>query len=233
MWLKSPNIHCTHGFSTRHGGVSSENFSSLNLGGSEDSDENILKNRILSLKEIGASMDQLCHLHQVHGTTVQIAKAGKQTGDALVSNEKGLVLAVSVADCYPILFYDEKNQVIGAAHAGWRGTVGRIAAKTAEAMIQLGAEPDQIQVAIGQGICQKNFEVGAEVVEQFWKEGFPERIVEGKYIDLAASNLFVLVEYGIPKENIWVMNRCTFEDDFFSYRRDKGKTGRMWGVIAL
>jgi YfiH family protein len=150
-----------------------------------------------------------------------------------VSNEKGLVLAVSVADCYPILFYDEKNQVIGAAHAGWRGTVGRIASKTAEAMIQLGAELDQIQVAIGQGICQKNFEVGAEVIEQFWKEGFPERIVEGKYIDLAASNLFVLVEYGIPKENIWVMNRCTFEDDFFSYRRDKGKTGRMWGVIAL
>jgi len=176
MWLKSPNIHCTHGFSTRHGGVSSENFSSLNLGGSEDSDENILKNRILSLKEIGASMDQLCHLHQVHGTMVQIAKAGKQTGDALVSNEKGLVLAVSVADCYPILFYDEKNQVIGAAHAGWRGTVGRIASKTAEAMIQLGAELDQIQVAIGQGICQKNFEVGAEVIEQFWKEGFPERI---------------------------------------------------------
>lgn len=233
MWLKSPNIHCIHGFSTRHGGVSTENFSSLNLGGSEDTEENILKNRILSLKEVGASIEQLCNLHQVHGTDVCIAKPGKQTGDALVSNEKGLVLAVSVADCYPILFYDEKNKVIGAAHAGWRGTVGRIASKTVKEMIQLGAETEQIQVAIGQGICQKNFEVGPEVIEQFWKAGFPDRIIEGKNIDLAFANVFVLEESGIPANNIWVMNRCTYEDDFFSYRRDKGKTGRMWGVIAL
>lgn len=233
MWLKSPNIHCTHGFSTRHGGVSTENYSSLNLGGSEDSDENILKNRILSLNEMGISIEQVSNLHQVHGTDVQIAKVGKQTGDALVSKEKGLLLAISIADCYPILFYDEKNKVIGAAHAGWRGTVGRIASKTVDAMIKLGAEVDQIQVAIGQGICQKNFEVGPEVIEQFWKEGFPDSIIEGKNIDLAFSNVFVLEECGIPKENIWVMNRCTFEDDFFSYRRDKGKTGRMWAVISL
>ena len=233
MWLKAPNIHCTHGFSTKPGGISTGPFTSLNLGGSEDEEKNIFHNRSLALDQLGSSPEHLCNLHQVHGNKVNIARIGKQEGDALVTNEKGLVLAISIADCYPILFYDETHHVIGAAHAGWRGTLGKIAGETVKAMLALGAKTECIQVAIGQGISQKNFEVGNEVIDQFNKAGFPASCHANRKLDLVKCNLFVLKENNIPERNIWTMNRCTFEDDFFSYRRDKGITGRMWAVISM
>lgn len=233
MWLKASNINCIHGFSTRHGGVSPIPFNTLNLGGNEDQTINIEQNRIIALSQLGLSIHQLCNLHQVHGNKVNIAKVGRQEGDALVTNQKELILAVSIADCYPILFYDQENGVIGAAHAGWRGTVGKIAGTTVNAMKELGAKTENIQVAIGQGISQENFEVGNEVIEQFENAGFPKTCWNNHKIDLVKCNTFVLKENNIPDKNIWTMNRCTFENDFFSYRRDKGKTGRMWAVIAM
>lgn len=233
MWLKAPNINCTHGFSTREGGVSKAPFGSLNLGGSEDEPHNIKANRKLALENLNLSIDNLCYLKQIHSNIVCNAKIGQQEGDALVTNEKNLVLAVSIADCYPILFHDKRNNVIGASHAGWRGTVGKIAANTIKQMIKLGADVKNIQVAIGQGICQDNFEVGNEVIEQFVNAGFPSSYWKENKIDLIACNKFVIMQNNIPEKNIWTMDRCTFEDDFFSYRRDKGKTGRMWAVIAL
>lgn len=233
MWLLAPNISGTHGFSTRHGGISPEPYSSLNLGGSEDLPDNIRQNREKALQTLGFSISQLCFLKQVHSNKVQIAREGIQEGDALVSNVKGKVLAVSAADCYPILFEDKKNGVIGAAHAGWRGTVNRIAGQTVKAMLQLGAETRHLQVAIGQGICKERFEVGEEVKAVFRQEGFPEYCIDNKQIDLIAANRFVLSEHEIEPDQIWSMNRCTYEPDFFSYRRDKGVTGRMWGVIGI
>jgi len=233
MWLRAPNINCVHGFSTRRGGVSEAPFDSLNLGGTEDKATLILENRKIALKNLGLSAEKLCNLKQIHSNKVNIAAIGKQEGDALVSNEKNLIIAVSIADCYPILFYDEVNKVIGAAHAGWRGTVSKIAANVLSAMLELGAEIKNIQVAIGQGISQKNFEVGNEVIEQFEKGGFPDSCWENNRIDLVACNKFVLTQNNIPEKNIWQMNRCTFEEDFFSYRRDKGKTGRMWSIISI
>jgi YfiH family protein len=233
MWLQAPNIICRHGFSTRQGGVSSAPFDSLNLGGSDDLPEHILQNREGALHQLKLSISNLCNLKQVHGTDVLIATVGQQQGDALVSNKRNQVLAVSIADCYPILFHDQKNKVIGAAHAGWRGTVGKIAERTVIEMLKLGAEKEQIQVAIGQGISKERFEVGDEVIEQFKSSGFPNQLLTDNKIDLALCNEFVLTEIGIPADHIWKMNRCTFEADFFSYRQDKGKTGRMWGVISL
>ena len=233
MWLKAPNISCVHGFSTREGGISKAPFASLNLGGSEDEPSNILENRRAALANLNLSIDKLSYLKQVHGNKVCSAKIGQQEGDALVSDQKNLVLAVSIADCYPLLFHDKINNVIGAAHAGWRGTVNYIAQNTINEMLKLGAEEKNIQVAIGQGICQNNFEVGNEVVEQFTNAGFPSSCWKENKIDLIACNKFVLMQNKISENNIWTMNRCTFESDFFSYRQDKGKTGRMWAVIAL
>lgn len=233
MWLQAPNISCRHGFSTRKGGVSSAPFDSLNLGGSDDLPEHILQNREGALHQLQLSISNLCNLKQVHGTDVLIASKGQQQGDALVSNKKDQVLAVSIADCYPILFHDKKNNVIGAAHTGWRGTVGKIAERTVSEMLKLGAEKEHIQVAIGQGISREKFEVGDEVIEQFKSNGFSHQLLTDNKIDLALCNEFVLTEIGIPVDHIWKMNRCTFESDFFSYRQDKGKTGRMWGVISL
>ncbi|MBL7918317.1 MAG: peptidoglycan editing factor PgeF [Bacteroidia bacterium] len=233
MWLQAPNIKCKHAFSTRTGGISEGVFESLNLGGSDDLPENILANRKLFLKNIGLDFSKLCYLKQIHSNIVCEAVIGQVEGDALVTNKPGLVLAVSIADCYPILFCDFKNKVIGAAHAGWRGTVSKIAENTLNKMIELGAEKNHIQVAIGQGICKNNFEVGNEVIAQFKNAGFPSNLLENKHIDLAACNEYVLVKNGIKENQIWKINRCTFEKDFFSYRRDKGNTGRMWAVISI
>lgn len=233
MWLHAPNITSVHGFSTRNGGVSQAPFYSLNLGGSEDDENSISANRTLALDKLQLKYSNLSFLKQVHGTDVVVAKCGRQEGDALVSNEREKILAISIADCYPILFEDKKNGVIGAAHAGWRGTVGNIAEHTINAMVELGADKSSISVAIGQGISTARFEVGDEVRERFIEAGFPQYCFNNKCIDLIASNKYVLLQNGILEENIWTMDRCTFEPDFFSYRRDAGKTGRMWAVIAM
>jgi YfiH family protein len=233
MWLHAPNITSVHGFSTRNGGVSPAPFYSLNLGGSEDNESNISTNRTLALDKLQLKYSNLSFLKQVHGTDVLFAKCGKQEGDALVTNEKEKTLAISIADCYPILFEDKENGVIGAAHAGWRGTVGKIAEHTVNAMLKLGANKPAISVAIGQGICTERFEVGDEVRAAFLEAGFPHYCFNNKCIDLIACNKYVLLQNGILEENIWTMNRCTYESDFFSYRRDAGITGRMWAVIAM
>jgi polyphenol oxidase len=233
MWLQSPNIACLHGFSTRYGGVSKVPFNALNLGGSDDGEQHIFQNREIALKHFNLTTDTLCYLKQVHGSLVCQAKIGQQEGGALVSNELGKILAVSMADCYPLLFYDQINKVIGAAHAGWRGTVSRIAANTVAEMVKLGAKTESIQVAIGQGISQANFEVGKEVIEQFERANFPKNCWTDNKIDLVKCNKFVLLQNKILEQNIWSMNRCTFEEDFFSYRRDKSLTGRMWGIISM
>lgn len=232
-WLFSPDITAVHGFSTRHGGVSPKPFESLNLGGKEDRPENIAQNRKLALDELNMEASRVSYLDQVHGITVCRAQAGKQTGDALVTREKNLPIAVGAADCYPVLFHDETNGVIGAAHCGWKGTLGKIVKHTIGEMQKLGAETTRIRVAIGQGICRDNYEVSEEVIMQFREAGFPKDCWSGRQLDLLAANRFAALEAGIPEENIWSMGRCTTEADFFSYRRDGGKTGRMWAVIML
>lgn len=233
FWIKSRNINTVHGFSTRHGGVSSGPFFSLNLGGSDDSPENIEENRRRALDDLGITLEKVSYLNQIHSNQVCQAAPGKQMGDALVTNKKNIAIAVGAADCYPILFHDERNGVIGAAHCGWKGTLAKIVTNTITEMRKLGAQKEHIKVAIGQGISAKNYEVSDEVISYFKEHGFPETCWNGRNLDLLAANKFVLKENGISEEHIWAMNRCTTESDFFSYRRDQGTTGRMWGIIVL
>lgn len=232
-FLTSPIITTSHAFFLRHGGVSPAPFGSLNLGGYIDDQENVRINRERALTAAGMNPNNVARLNQVHGAQVRIAKVGSQDGDALVSKERGLTLAVGAADCYPLLFHDPVNHVIGAAHCGWKGTLARIAANTIEEMISLGAGRNEIRVAIGPGICRDNYEVSEEIIQQFLQEEFPESIHSGRQLDLLGANTFVVAEAGITGKNVWAMNRCTTEDDFFSHRRDKGKTGRMWACICL
>lgn len=232
-WLKSSNINTTHGFSTRNGGVSPEPFYSLNLGGTDDLPEHIEENRKRALSNLCIEFSQVSYLNQIHSNTVCLANPGKQTGDALVTNQKNIAIAVGAADCYPILFHDDVNHIIGAAHCGWRGTVAHIVENTIQAMVKLGANAQNIKVAIGQGISKSNYEVSEDVIEQFRVAGFPNHCWDERHLDLLEANRFVAIKSGVKKENIWSMNRCTTENDFFSYRRDLGKTGRMWGVIML
>lgn len=232
-WIKTPHITTIHGFSTRNGGISPAPFNSLNLGGTDDLPEHIAENRRRALGDLNIDMTQVSYLNQIHSNIVCQAQVGKQTGDALVTSQKNIAIAVGAADCYPVLFYDEKNQVIGAAHCGWKGTLARIVKNTINEMLLLGAELSEIKVAIGQGISQANYQVSEEVIQQFTDAGFSSNCWEGRQMNLLQANRFVALESGIKPENIWSMNRCTTEEDFFSYRRDNGKTGRMWAVIML
>ena len=232
-WIHSPTISTIHGFSTRHGGVSPKPFDSLNLGGIDDLTENIAENRKRALSELHIEFDQVSYLNQIHSNIVCQASVGKQTGDALVTNQKNICLAVGAADCYPILFHDAKNNVIGAAHCGWKGTLARIVTNTINDMVLLGAEIAHIKIAIGQGISAKNYEVSEDVIAQFKEAGFADSCWQNRQLNLLQANTLVALENGISKEHIWTMNRCTTEPDFFSYRRDHGKTGRMWAIIMM
>jgi hypothetical protein len=232
-WIKTSHINTIHGFSTRNGGISPAPFLSLNLGGIDDLPEHIAENRKRALSGLNISMTQVSYLNQIHSNIVCRAQVGKQTGDALVTNQKNIAIAVGAADCYPVLFYDEKNKVIGAAHCGWKGTLAKIVKNTINEMVLLGAEINEIKVAIGQGICKANYQVSEDVIQQFSDAGFSSDCWEGRQLDLLQANRFVALESGIKPESIWSMNRCTTEDDFFSYRRDSGKTGRMWALIML
>ena len=234
MWLTSEQLSARHGFSTRQGGVSRPPFDSLNFDDRQDDPATVEENRRLGLSALGFSPEQVARLHQVHSCDVVLARPGLQIGDALVSRDPGVVLAIGTADCYPILFHDPVNQVVGASHAGWRGTVGRIAQHTLKAMQDLGAELRHIQAAIGPGISASQYQVGTEVAAQFKHEGFPEICLqENNHLDLLSANVFVLQEAGLQTSQIWTAGRCSTEPEFFSYRRDAGVTGRMWAVIGL
>jgi polyphenol oxidase len=161
--------------------------------------------------------------------------SGKPEADAMVSSDS-LALAIETADCYPILLEDRTAGVIGAAHAGWRGTVAGIARNTLEAMIELGADPARVRAAVGPGICAQKYEVSPDLRDRFLEAKFPEHIWsqvnQNWHVDLAEANRWLLEHSGVPRDSIWVSGACSTEDQFFSYRRDAGVTGRMWAVIA-
>lgn len=241
MLLRSPALPLPHAFTTRTGGVSSGAYAGLNLDDREDDPQAVAENRRRVAEALGFAPSRVARLNQVHGTDVREARPGVQDGDALVSTEPGLLLAVGTADCYPILLADEDAGVVGAAHAGWRGTLGRIAARTVEAMVERGADPARIRAAVGPGICGERYAVGGDVARQFRDAGLGAHLLEdsvlarpgGPHLDLAGANRAVLLGAGLSPEHVWVSGRCSTEGDFYSYRRDAGRTGRMWAVIGL
>lgn len=236
MLLRSPVLPLPHAFTTRAGGVSVGAYAGLNLDDREDDPGVVAENRRRLAASLGFEPSRVARLDQVHGTEVREAQPGVQEGDALVSREPGLLLAVGTADCYPVLLADPEAGVVGAAHAGWRGTLGRIAARTVEAMVERGADPANLRAAVGPGISGEQYAVGAGVAGQFQEVGLGEfvlKLADGPHLDLAGANRAVLLAAGLRPENIWVSGRCSTEPDFYSYRRDAGRTGRMWAVIGL
>ncbi|WP_216324610.1 peptidoglycan editing factor PgeF [Deinococcus aestuarii] len=241
MVLRSPLLPLPHAFTTRAGGVSTGAYGALTGGGlnlddREDDPELVAENRRRLTGALGFAGERVARLDQVHGTQVREARPGVQEGDALVTTEPGLLLAIGTADCYPILLADEAAGVIGAAHAGWRGTLGGIGARTVEAMVARGASPERIRAAVGPGICGERYPVGVDVARGFREAGLGEFVLEREgapHLDLAGANRAVLLAAGLLPGNIWVSGRCSTEPDFYSYRRDGGRTGRMWAVIGL
>ncbi|MDD6035580.1 MAG: peptidoglycan editing factor PgeF [Lachnospiraceae bacterium] len=244
-----------HGCSTRVGGVSKGFFSSMNLGfGRGDFDENVLKNYDRLCNAIGFAKEQVVLPDQVHEVVVRRAtKADCGKGitrprdyscvDAQITNEPGVALAVFGADCVPVFFYDPVAGAIGTAHAGWRGSIGRIAEKTVKAMErEFGCIPEHIEAYIGVSVCGDCYTVGGEVAELFQKEyknatkRTAEQEAEGTCrLDLWQVNRTILEEAGVLPENIVIGGVCTMchSDVLFSHRVMGNDRGNMAGFLML
>jgi YfiH family protein len=180
------------------------------------------------------SCANLATLKQIHSDTC-IEAGGRHgvlgQGDALLENTPGALVGVKTADCLPILLVDDRRRVVAAVHAGWRGTLQRIAPKAVGRMFAVfDTRPGDLRAAIGPGIGECCFEVGAEVAEQFGRRA------NGKVkLDLTAINRAQLRECGIPDERIYAARLCTFcrGEEFHSYRRDREKAGRMLSVAGI
>ena len=228
------------GQSTRNGGVSVEPFSSLNLGKSVgDNIENVEQNRKIFFNNLGFESSEAVFSHQVHGSEIILVnRSGNFSGfDAQITNITGICLAVSIADCTPILIFDAENKAVAAIHAGWRGTVARIVAKTLNEMeAHFGTKGENCYAFIGACISQPAFEVSEEVAINFTEEQKYFDDTKSKYfVDLKKANKTQLLAFGIAESNIEVSEHCTVlnNDLYFSHRKEKGVTGRMLARIGL
>lgn len=226
--------------STRHGGVSPLPYASLNLGlYTKDEVDNVHQNRVIFFDKLGIGMNQVAGSFQVHGTKVLVADIpGQYHGyDALISNKPGLFLTVKMADCTPVLLYDPARKVVGAVHAGWRGTVGRIVDIALQEMsAQFGSKPEDCRAYIGTCIDECDFEVDADVADYFETPYKRWDAASSKFlVDLKKSNKAQLLEAGVKGENIEVSPFSTVRhnEHFYSHRKESGKTGRMLAVIGL
>ena len=239
-----PTEGFVHGFPERTGGVSVGPRSSLNLGKRWGDDEaNVATNRRLLAEHAGYDPAQLVATRHVHGTTVWRfgePLAADAEFDGLVCDRTGPVLGAFAADCIPLLFAEPDARVCGAAHAGWRGTVGGVGTNVVTRMTELGAVPARIRVALGPSIGPCCFEVGPEVVAEFTAAfgDVPSMVVDGpkkQHIDLRVATRHVLERAGVAPDHIDDRPPCTRceGDRFFSYRRDGRDGGVHMGFIGL
>ncbi len=231
----------SHGFTTRLGGVSTGRYQSLNVGGKWGDDPAAVRhNRQLVASDGGFALEALYTAKQVHGARVLTVDNGApeafftDEADALCTTIRGRTVGVYTADCVPILVGDRQGRV-GAAHAGWRGTVAEIAVRTVETLVALGATPASLYAAIGPSICVRCFEVGPEVAAEFrrWPTAVVTSLGEKPHVDLWAVNRQQLVDAGIPRAQIDAQPPCTHCDAtrFYSYRRDGAQIGQHLSFI--
>ncbi len=250
---------------TRKGGGSQGKYGEFNINEyCGDDAEHIKQNRKLLADRLGIAPDHILLPHQVHGVEVrQIGgdyfslpveerKQLLEGVDAVMTDQKGICVGVSTADCIPILLYDEAHHAAAAIHAGWRGTVKRIVQKTIEEMrTAYHTKTSELKAIIGPGISRVAFEVGNEVYDAFLQAGFDmEPITElcpamtaatdGQpqmkwHIDLPLCNMLQLLQAGLSAGNILQTGICTYShcDDYFSARRLGIQSGRIYTGILL
>lgn len=238
------------GFSTRLGGVGNPPYESLNLGlHVGDDPEKVLQNRERWLQEWNSGWDDLVIGEQVHDVKVQVVEpfdAGRGGRDlkTVLPGVDGLItksnlgLMAFFADCVPLYFYHPTLMAVSIAHAGWRGTVDKIAAQVLREFRKMGGEPQECWVALGPSIGPCCYEVDERVIKRFQadfeKVPFLKPTSHGHaQLDLWQANQQTLLEEGVLSENIWKASICTacHTDIFFSHRREGPKTGRMAGWI--
>ncbi len=243
------------GFTTRLGGVSSGCFTSLNLRlSSEDTKENLQENYSRAAAAFGSDLDHLILAEQVHSTRVIKAdismalkhdlSARREKADGLFTDEAGLLLSGTYADCVPVFIADTKNRKVAIIHSGWRGSAGRIGALAARILCSFpDTSPLDLIAVIGPSICADDYEVTGEVIEEFEKVFPPEQmgIIARRtdeihwQLDLWATCYFCLEAFGIPGSRIYFSNICTFENPglLFSHRYTQGQRGNMNAFIMI
>lgn len=243
-------------FSTTRGEIDKRNpYSGINLCDYVGDDAlRVLDARLSLAVQLGVTLENLVMPRQTHSCRVAVIdsqfidsdieqqETALEGVDALVTTLPGTVIGVNTADCVPIVLADGQAGVIAVAHAGWRGTSGRIVKNVVDEMCRLGASPERIQAAMGPCICQDCFEVGDEVVDAFKQAGFDlDAIVSrnsatGKaHIDLSAANRDALIAAGVPASQIVLSRHCSHceHDRFFSARRLGTDSGRTFTAIYM
>jgi polyphenol oxidase len=179
---------------------------------------------------------------QKHTDNVFILDSGTDPviADAVVTVKRGILIGVQVADCVPILLCDRRKMVISAVHAGWRGTAARIIRKTIRAMAEhFGSIPGDIVMACGPSIRGCCYHVGTEVIDAVCsatgKGDYLAHNDKGSFMDLAIANTYQAISSGVPAENIWVSDDCTFCNPrkYHSFRYHKNHAGRQAGFIGI
>jgi len=235
------------GIFTRLGGSSTGCFSSLNVGHTVGDDPTSVEaNHRLIYRALGVPAGNVVTAQQVHGDHVAVVspEMGGRTiphTDGLISDVPGLLLLMRFADCVPVSFYAPRRRVVGLAHAGWQGTVKRIAPKTAQAMMSVyGCSPGELYAGLGPAIGPCCFEVGSEVAEAISdacpsSDGVIARALPGgkAYVDLWRANALQLAEIGVTHIETSDLCTCCRHDLFYSHRGEKGHTGRFAAAIGL
>jgi len=182
-------------------------------------------------RETNPDQTAMARLTQIHSDVVLVARepgcAGE--GDALVTVQPRLSISIRTADCVPILLVDRETRSIAAIHAGWRGTAARVVAATLKRMhVEFGTEPRNILAAIGPGIGPCCYQIGIDVAGQFGMQ-------EAGKLDLAVENQNQLIAAGLEPASIELVGGCTFchPAQFFSWRRDHDRAGRMISFIRI
>jgi YfiH family protein len=202
---------------------------------------------------VGMTPDRLMRVKQVHGNTVRILAKGhvpgdasdqRPDGDAIICNQGGLVLAVMVADCVPILLADPRKGAAAAIHAGWRGTCARVASTAIDLMRrEFGTDPADLIAAIGPSVSGDDYEVGDALIDAFEGAGHDRKDIDrwftrpdGRlHLDLWAANVSQLIAAGIDAGNVFLCGLSTVShpEIFDSYRVAGAKAGRMAGLIVV
>lgn len=243
----------TAGITTKNGGVSSGPFHSFNMGLHVGDDrESVVENRRRLSELIGFPLARWVAAEQTHGDCIELIdglQAGKGSKiyddavpdtDCFLASSGDLLLTMCYADCVPLYFYDPVKRRIGLAHAGWKGTVAKIGPSMIDRMVTAGSSKADIEVVIGPSICGDCYVVDDFVIgkiEKVLEDGphIPYNLKEeGQYhLDLKQLNRLLLIQSGISAEQIRTSGHCSFcHDDFYSYRQDGGKTGRMMSFIG-
>jgi YfiH family protein len=223
--------------STRVGGVSPLPYG-LNMSSHVgDEPANVAENRKRFYEAVGVSDHaRFVYQNQIHSSNINVVHGDENVvpqSDALITAEPNVILAVSVADCTPVLIYDKRTHLIAAVHAGWRGTEQMITINTVRKMMEMGSSPSDLYCFIGASASKEKYEVGFDVATLFEKKHLSE-LGNGKFLlDVKMANADQLLYAGVPQEQIEVCDRCTISDeDLHSYRRDGKQSGRMLAIIG-